>query len=148
MEAIGGRYVSSRSVGLEELGGRVGGFDIVFEATGFSPLAFEAPLALRPNGVAVLGSVTGGDRTSELPTDRINQLLVLGNRVMVGTVNAGREDFGEAVEDMLRAEAFHPGWLDRLLTTPIEGLERHDEMLRRLREDDDAIKVYVEVAGG
>jgi threonine dehydrogenase-like Zn-dependent dehydrogenase len=145
--AIGGRYVSSQRIGFEALAGRDGPFDLVVEATGYSPLAFEAPLGLARNGVLVLASVTGGDRTAEVATDRVNQRLVLGNGVIVGTVNAAREDFVEGVEDLLRAEAFHPGWLGRMLTTRIDGLEQYEEMLRRLREDEDAIKVYVDVAG-
>ena len=67
---------------------------------------------------------------------------------MVGTVNAARDDFEEAVEDLLRAEAFHPGWLERLITTRIDGLGGHAEMLRRLVEDESAIKVVVEVDRG
>ena len=43
---------------------------------------------LGKNGVLVLVSVTGGDRTIEVHADRINQGFVLGNKVMVGSVNA------------------------------------------------------------
>jgi hypothetical protein len=39
-----------------------------------------------------------------------------------------------------------PGWLAQLLTTPIDGLENYDQMIRELTENRDAIKVYVEVA--
>ena len=66
---------------------------------------------------------------------------------MVGSVNAAHEDFVEGVEDMLRSEAVYPGWLGRLVTNRVHGLESHDEMLRHLREDKDEIKVVVEVAG-
>jgi hypothetical protein len=54
---------------------------------------FEAMQALGKNGVLVLSSVTGGDRRVEVPADRINLEFVLGNKVMVGTVNANREHF-------------------------------------------------------
>jgi threonine dehydrogenase-like Zn-dependent dehydrogenase len=40
------------------------------------------------NGVLVLASIAGGDRKVEINSDRINQSFVLGNKVMVGTVNA------------------------------------------------------------
>jgi glucose 1-dehydrogenase len=146
VEAIGGRYVSASSTGFAELAGEAGPLDLILEATGFSPLAFEAARVLAPGGVLVLASVTGGDRSVEIPSDRINQGFVLGNKVMVGTVNAHREDFVEGIEDMLRAEATFPGWLDRLLTTRIDGLEHPDEMLRVLRDDKDAIKTYVQVS--
>lgn len=148
VEALGGRYLSSGSVTLDDLAEAGGPLDLIVDATGHSPLALGAARILARNGVLVLTSVTGGDETAELPTDAINQGFVLGNKVMVGTVNAAREDFEEAVEDLLRAEAFHPGWLERLITTRIDGLGGHAEMLRRLVEDESAIKVVVEVDRG
>jgi hypothetical protein len=66
---------------------------------------------------------------------------------MVGTVNAAPADFRSGVDDLIKAEALFPGWLSKLLTTRIEGLESYDAMIRALTEDRDAIKVYVEVAG-
>ena len=148
VEALGGRYLSSGSATLDDLADAGGPLDLIVDATGHSPLALGAARILARNGVLVLTSVTGGDETAELPTDAINQGFVLGNKVMVGTVNAAREDFEEAVEDLLRAEAFHPGWLERLITTRIDGLGGHAEMLRRLVEDESAIKVVVEVDRG
>jgi hypothetical protein len=65
---------------------------------------------------------------------------------MVGTVNAAPADFRSGVDDLIKAEALYPGWLAKLLTTPVRGLENYEEMIRRLTEDRDAIKVYVEVA--
>ena len=64
----------------------------------------------------------------------------------VRSVNASPEDFASGRDDLVKAQAFYPGWLDRLLTTPVRGLENYEEMLRHLTEDKEAIKVYVEVA--
>lgn len=44
--------------------------------------------------------VDGTDRTVEVPADKINLQFVLGNKVMVGTVNANREYFELGVRDM------------------------------------------------
>ena len=71
---------------------------------------------------------------------------MLGNKVMVGSVNASPADFASGRDDLTKAEAVYPGWLDRLLTTPVRGLENFEQMLRELTENEDAIKVYVEVA--
>jgi threonine dehydrogenase-like Zn-dependent dehydrogenase len=143
---IGARYVGSGQTTLEQLAEQHGPFDLALEATGFSPLAIEAGSILARNGVLVLTGVTGGDHRADIPTDRLNQGFVLGNKVMVGTVNAARDDFVTGVADMLRAEATYPGWLGRLLTTPIKGLAGYQEMLDRLEHDEEAIKVFVEVA--
>lgn len=145
VSGLSGHYVSSREQSLLDAANKYGPFDVIFEATGFSPLAFEAAEALGKNGVLVLSSVTGGDTKVEVPADRINQGFVLGNKVMVGTVNASRADFERGVEDLIKAEALFPGWLGKLLTTPVRGLENWAEMLRHLTENREAIKVYVEV---
>jgi glucose 1-dehydrogenase len=145
VEQLGGHYVSSQEQTLAELSAERGPFDLMMDATGFSPIVWEAAEVLGKNGVLVLSSITGGDRKAEIPSDRINQSFVLGNKVMVGTVNASPADFRSGVDDLIKAEALYPGWLAQLLTTPIQGLERYDEMIRALTEDRDAIKVYVEV---
>jgi hypothetical protein len=53
----------------------------------------------------------------------INLGFVLGNKVVVGTVNANREYFEIGVKDLCQAELEWPGWLSKLLTHPIKGLE-------------------------
>src|SRR5436309_1063783 len=76
----------------------------------------------------------------------LNQGFVLGNKVMVGTVNASQADFVSGGNDMVKAEALYPGWLQKLLTTRVNGLENYAEMLSHLTQDKDAIKVYMQVA--
>jgi glucose 1-dehydrogenase len=146
LEQIGARYRSTASTSVAQGAIEFGPFDVIFEATGFSPIAFDSMLALAKNGVLVLSSVTGGDRHYEVPADRINLGFVLGNKVMVGTVNANREYFERGVEDMALAEADFTGWLEQLLTHPIRGLENYRELLETLTTGKDAIKVYCEVA--
>jgi threonine dehydrogenase-like Zn-dependent dehydrogenase len=123
-----------------------GPFDIIFEATGFSPVVFDSMQALGKNGVLVLSSVTGGERKIEVPADKINLEFVLGNKVMVGTVNANREYFEMGVKDLAQAEAEYPGWLKRLSTDPVKGLENYSELFAKLTNGHGAIKVYCEVA--
>jgi threonine dehydrogenase-like Zn-dependent dehydrogenase len=107
---------------------------------------FESMQALGKNGVLVLSSVTGGDKMIQVPADRINLEFVLGNKVMVGTVNANREYFEMGVKDLAHAEAQYPGWLARLLTHPVKGLENWPQLLDALTNAKGAIKVYCEVA--
>jgi threonine dehydrogenase-like Zn-dependent dehydrogenase len=146
VEDLGARYISSQDVSLAEVAERHGPLDLIVECTGFSPLAWEAAGALGKNGVLVLTSITGGETTVEIPTDRLNQAFVLGNRVMVGVVNASRDNFAAGVSDLVLAQARFPGWLDRLLTTPIEGLERVDDLTQAIEHPGDAIKAFVRIA--
>ncbi len=48
--------------------------------------------------------------------------------------------------DLTLAEAQYPGWLGRLLTHPVTGLERYEELFGKLTSAKGAIKVYCEVA--
>ncbi len=143
---IDARYVSTKTVTVIDGAAQYGPFDVIFEATGFSPIVFDAMRALGKNGALVLSSVTGGDRHVDAPSDRINLEFVLGNKVMVGTVNANREYFERGVQDMALAEAEYAGWLGQLLTHPVRGLENYSELLATLTSAKDAIKVYCEVA--
>jgi len=146
IEALGARYESTVTLPIVEGAKKYGPFDLIFEATGSSPVVFESMLALGKNGVLVLSSVTGGDQMIQVPADRINLEFVLGNKVMVGTVNANREYFEMGVKDLAHAEAQYPGWLARLLTHPVTGLENWPKLLDALTNAKGAIKVYCEVA--
>jgi glucose 1-dehydrogenase len=146
IEALGARYLSTKDMPLREAAPAYGPFDIIYEATGYSPLVFEAMEVLGKNGVLVLASVTGGDRRVEVPADKINLDFVLGNKVMVGTVNGNREYFEAAVRDLALAGDQFPGWAARLLTHPVKGLENYRHLIDTLTNARGAIKVFLEIA--
>jgi hypothetical protein len=50
------------------------------------------------------------------------------------------------VKDLAHAESEYRGWLRRLLTHPVKGLENFQELLDTLTTTKGAIKVYCEVA--
>jgi threonine dehydrogenase-like Zn-dependent dehydrogenase len=145
IETLGATYVSTKKTPLRQAAEDHGPFDLIFECTGFSPLVFEAMQVLGKNGVLVLSSVTGGHRTAEVPADAINLGFVLGNKAMVGTVNANREHFESGVRDLTMTQALWPGWLDRLLTDRVDGLDRWPQAFELLGRSG-VIKVFVEVA--
>jgi threonine dehydrogenase-like Zn-dependent dehydrogenase len=144
IDSLRANYVSTAQSTIVQAAERGGGFDIIFEATGYSPLVFDAMQALGKNGALILSSITGGSRKAEVPADRLNLDFVLGNKVLVGTVNASRTDFEESVRDMAMAEAAYPGWLMRLLTHPVKGLENYPSLYQHLNGG--AIKAFVEVS--
>ena len=102
-------------------------------------------MLLGKNGVIVLSSVTGGMRRVEVAADALNLDFVLGNKAMVGTVNANREHFEAGVRDLAILEASQPGWLSRLLTHRVDGLEGWQAAFEHLGAPG-TIKVYVEVS--
>ncbi len=147
-QALGATYDSTEDRTIEQSVEKYGEYDLIFECTGFSPIIFDAMQSLNENGILVLASVTGGDKKVDaVPSDKINQLFVLGNRAMVGTVNANREHFEMGVKDMVLSEALYPGWLGRMLTHKVKGLENFEQVFDILNNSAqyNAIKTFFEV---
>jgi threonine dehydrogenase-like Zn-dependent dehydrogenase len=147
LDRIGARYVNTGERSISGAAAESGGFDLIFEGTGSSAVVFESMQVLAKNGALVLTSITAGNKSLEVPADRINLDFVLGNKVMVGSVNASRENFETGVRDMSQAEAEYPGWMRQLLTDPVQGLQNYEALFQRLQNPNGAIKIYCEVAG-
>jgi hypothetical protein len=77
----------------------------------------------------------------------MKSIAVFPGKVAVGSVNANRAYFERGVQDMALTQAQYPGWLERLLTHPVQGLDNYGEMIRLLTEEKGAIKVFVNVNG-
>ena len=146
VEELGAHYISTVDTPISEAAKRFGPFDIIFEGTGSSAVVFEAAQNLGKNGVLILASITGAGKKLEIPADKINLDFVLGNKVMFGTVNANREYFEAGVKDLAQCTAQYPGFAQKLLTHPVQGLENYQQMMNLLTTEKNAIKVYVEVA--
>ncbi len=117
--SCGAKYQSVAEVPLLEsarLGER---FDLVFEASGSAQAAFDSIHVLATNGVLCLTSVTGGTTEKSVPIDKINCDLVLGNKLIFGTVNAGKTDFIDGLAYLERIDKAFPGALCRLLSDRI-----------------------------
>src|SRR5437660_2635006 len=82
------------------------------------------------NGVCVLASVTEIGRKREMDLGAWNREMVLGNRLVVGTVNAARRHFEAAVRDLQSAEERLPRWMARLITRPLPVTEAHRALVR------------------
>jgi threonine dehydrogenase-like Zn-dependent dehydrogenase len=146
IEELGARYISTKALSLTDASSKYGPFDLILEGTGYSPLVFEAMSVLAKNGVLAMVSVTGGSRQIEIPADKINLDFVLGNKVAFGSVNANREYFESGVKDLSTAQLQWPGWLKKLLTHEVKGLENYAEIIRLLTQAKGSIKVYCTVA--
>lgn len=136
---IGATYAATSTTPLSEIAGN--GVDLAFEATGSAEVAFAAMNILGRNGALILASVTGGHRSLTVPADDVNQRLVLGNVLVVGTVNANRVDFEQGINDIAAAEQRWPGFMESLITRRVP-LERAAETLAH---DPKQIKQVVEV---
>ena len=92
------------------------GADIVLELTGNPVVVGEAIAMQKKNGICCLLSVTGGSYMGQMDMSKWNYDMVLGNRMVFGSVNSNRSHFVKGVEDMLAIEKEHPKALQRLIT--------------------------------
>ncbi len=126
VKQVGAHYVDTGQRSIGDVGKAVGGFDIVFEATGYSPLIFDALQQLHNDGVMCLFSVTGGERKLEINSDQFNNGLVFGNRLVFGSVNSNHGHFERAVRAMERFTLRWPGLLDSIITEKVHGVDNFD----------------------
>jgi len=109
-------YVSVDKIPINELSKHVGPIDLVVEATGSSTVAFGAMQILPPTGILCLLSVTGGYKTQPIPTDQINQDLVLRNNVVFGSVSANPRHFQLGAKDFVKIDRRCPSALEKMIT--------------------------------
>lgn len=145
-EGYGATYVSTAQTSVHDLIKQVGKPDIIFECTGSSELAFRAMEILGLNGVLIWTSITGGKKEVTIPADQINLQWVLGNKLLVSSVNGNRRHFELGIQALAVGELAFPGVTEQILTHPVPGLDHYREMMRLLVEDKDALKVFVNVA--
>jgi len=147
VNGYGARYVSTQETPMGELVKQVGPPDLIVEATGSSQVAFESMQHLNLNGALVWTSVTGGKKQlKEFPSDQVNLEWVLGNKLLVGSVNGNRDHFARGLADLALGELTFPGVTSRLLTNPVEGFDDPQTLLRELSENKSMIKLFVNVS--
>ena len=137
MAACGARYVSARETPAAALAAEAGGFDVVIVAAGDAQLSLDALGLLRRNGVAILLGIDGHDRDVTLPGPVIGVDAILGNRALLGSVNANLVDWHAAVEQ-LDGRAPPLARRARPLRRPAHGPRRLRRRVRVRRRQGDA----------
>jgi threonine dehydrogenase-like Zn-dependent dehydrogenase len=98
--ACGARHVATNDTPLAALAEDVGGFDVVFEATGDAQVMLDALGLLRRNAVACLLGIDGRPREVSIEGRVLGVDAILQNRALFGSVNANRIDWDAAVEHL------------------------------------------------
>jgi threonine dehydrogenase-like Zn-dependent dehydrogenase len=121
-EGLGARYVCTARTPAVELAREVGGFDVVVEATGDAQIMLDALSLLARNGVACLLGLDGRPRHVSIDGRVVGVDTILGNRALIGSVNANRVDWLAAVEQLDRARERWPEVLEALvgLRVPVD----------------------------
>jgi glucose 1-dehydrogenase len=98
--AIGATYVSSQDTPFADLADQMGNIDLIYEAVGHSHFALEALRVLGINGIFVLTGIPGMQAFIKADGASLMRDMVLKNQVLLGTVNAGTDDFASALRHL------------------------------------------------
>ncbi|WP_432947240.1 glucose 1-dehydrogenase [Kribbella sp. CA-253562] len=90
--------------------------DVVIEATGAGPVVVESAKLLAPAGVMCLTGIAPGPSSIDVQMDALVRQLVIRNAALLGSVNAAKRHYADAVDVLLAADR---DWLDRLITRTV-----------------------------
>lgn len=128
---LGARYIDDLSHYQEEP-------DVVIEATGVAELVFATAKLLAPSGVSCLTGISSGSHDVTIPGAALNKELVLENNVLLGSVNASRENWVDGVAALGAADS---SWLESLITRTVPLRKWTDA----LEKGEDDVKVVVDL---
>ena len=116
IQAAGGEYRSITGTTPFDAVRDLPPINFIIECTGQSEPLFIAMQLLANNGVLAALSVTSDGGSLTIPADAINLSFMLGNKVLVGCVNAHRDDFLAAADDLVKIERRWPGLAGQIIT--------------------------------
>jgi glucose 1-dehydrogenase len=87
--------------------------DIVVECTGSPAIIVQAVTGSAPGSIVCLTGLGGGQLDAQFDVAKLNQSMVLENRVVFGSVNANLHHYYAAAEALAHANR---AWLDRIIT--------------------------------
>jgi threonine dehydrogenase-like Zn-dependent dehydrogenase len=105
--------------------------DIVIECTGSPALIAQAVTGSAPGSIVCLTGLGGAQNAASFDVAKLNQSMVLENRVVFGSVNANLRHYHAAERALERADR---GWLEAMITRRVP-LERYREAYEQRRGD-------------
>jgi threonine dehydrogenase-like Zn-dependent dehydrogenase len=133
VQALGGQYITD----LSDL--QVAP-DVVIEATGAGQVVVETAKLLGWAGVLCLTGISPGPQPINVQMDALTRQLVIRNAAVVGSVNAAKRHYADAIEVLLAADS---AWLERLITRTVPL----SDWPSALTKEPDDIKVVVDLRG-
>lgn len=116
LNQIGGRYINGKKTRTDKIDDNYGNMDFIFEATGIAELGFQLMDALGINGIYVLTGIPSGKRPVCILGADLMQKMVLQNQIMLGSVNAGRDHYLKAVEELVKIKNHFGPLINSLIT--------------------------------
>jgi len=128
VEQIGAKYFSKYDMSPQELAEEVGNIDLVYEAVGDSEVAFDVLQVLGTNGIFVFTGIPAPETRLEIESDILMRRIVLENLAIVGTVNADRQAFEDAIADLAEFKKRWPETIKGVISGRF-SVDDHEKLL-------------------
>jgi len=128
VNAIGAKYISSDRVSLNDFARLTGPIDVVYEAVGVAKISFDVMKVLGLNGAFIFTGIPPEKAAIPIEADTLMRQIVLKNQVILGTVNADRAAFENAIRDL---DEFKKRWPEaiRRVISGRHPMENYRELL-------------------
>ena len=140
--AMGATYWSTADLPLASLARELGAADIIIDASGSPQAALDALDALGNNGVLCLVGFYPQETRQEVPLGRLAFEVMVGNRLVFGSVNGSRRHFEMGLAHMAEMEQRWPGLLASLFTRRLPL----DQFAQAFQRPPGEIKTVIQVA--
>ena len=100
VESFGAKYISAKEITPVQLAGMVGSIDLVYEAVGQADVSFAVMAQLGLNGIFIFTGIPSPEGMLQIPGNALMRHIVLKNLAIIGTVNADRSAFENAIRDL------------------------------------------------
>ena len=135
VNSVGASYINSVT---NPLGSPDQKYDLIVEATGNVEVAIQSARLLSANGTLCLLGVYSSRNFSYEMGDLLRE-IVLGNKLVFGSVNANKRYFELGLQHMSKAKEMFPGVLERMITSELSP----EEYERAFRSSSEEIKTLI-----
>ena len=116
INSIGAKYVSAVTTSCADFAKIAGHIDLVYEAVGVASITFDVLKILGLNGVFVFTGIPPVKPAIPIEADTLMRQMVLMNQAIIGTVNADRPAFENAIRDLVTFKQRWPEALRAVIT--------------------------------
>lgn len=135
LKQLGGTYINTRQIKIEDLDEKLGQIDMILEAAGVAQLGFELIDVLGINGIYVMTGIPGEGKPVCIPGGDAMSQIVLKNQVILGSVNASAANFEMGIKDLEKAKNKWGDLIDGIITKRIKYTDFADAIDLRSADD-------------
>ena len=142
LKTLGIDHINGNHIETMQIDQQLGQLDLIYEATGAPEFSFRLIDALGRNGVYVMTGIPG-EKEACIPVGKLMQAIVLENNAVIGTVNASRENFAQAVADL---QLFQERW-GATVKQIINQRVAMEDFAQAIEAPEGTIKAVIEIHG-